>query len=133
MAKKDALKIETSPSEIEALISRFERNELTPEDRTLTVRLLRLVLMLVSLLERKNFTIARLRRMLFGPSSDSRTSKPEPGGGGRGQDARASASKTDSSRAASDERPPGHGRRPSSAMRSGSAASALTPTSRARP
>lgn len=34
MAKKDDLKIETSPSEIEALISRFERNELTPQDRT---------------------------------------------------------------------------------------------------
>ena len=71
MLKKDDLKIETSPSEIEALITRFERNELTAEDRALNVRLLRLVLTLVSLLERKNFTIARLRRMLFGPSSVS--------------------------------------------------------------
>ena len=43
MAKKDDTKIETSPSEIEALITRFERNELTPEDRALNVRLLRLV------------------------------------------------------------------------------------------
>jgi len=81
MAKKDDTKIETSPSEIEALITRFERNELTAEDRALNVRLLRLVLTFVSVLERKNFTISRLRRMLVGPSSDTRSAKAQASDG----------------------------------------------------
>ena len=72
--------IETSPSEIEGLIKRLERNELTPEDRALNVRLLRLVLSLVALLQKKNATISALKRLLFGPSSDRRApaSRPDP-------------------------------------------------------
>ncbi len=109
MPKKDDT-IETSPSEIEALISRFERNELTPEDRALNVRLLRLVVTLVSLLERKNFTISRLKRMLFGPSTDRRASSPSPN---PAPEPSAAAEGTQTPEAPSTEakpRGPGHGR-----------------------
>jgi transposase len=119
MRKKADQQIRTSPSEIEALITRFERNELTAEDRAVTVRLLRLVLTLVSVLERKNFTIARLRRMLFGPSSDTRS--PKAGSSGRtansGPDAGCSTAKADASNPASEEGRRGHGRLPASAFR----------------
>jgi len=76
MEKKDDIELETSPSQIEALIGRFERNELTPDDRTLNVRLLRLVLTLVSILQKKNASISKLKRMLFGPSTDRRATPP---------------------------------------------------------
>jgi transposase len=117
MPKKDD-RIETSPSEIEALIARFERNELTPEDRALNVRLLRLVLTLVSLLERRNFTISRLRRMLFGPSSDTRSPKAGSGGGAStaGAYTQAAVPEPDSSTRPSKEPPRGHGRLPASAF-----------------
>jgi len=62
----------TDPSEIEALIARLEDGQLRAEDRRLIGRLLRLLLMLIRVVEQKNISISRLKRMLFGPGSDAR-------------------------------------------------------------
>jgi transposase len=64
----------TSPSEIEALIERVKRNNLKEGDVQLLERLLRLLLSLTNLLQQKNASIKRLKRWLFGPSSDKRKS-----------------------------------------------------------
>lgn len=68
----------TNPSEIEALIARLEAGELGAEDRRLISRLLRLLLTLIRVVEQKNTSIARLKRMLFGPGSDARPTRPLP-------------------------------------------------------
>jgi hypothetical protein len=64
----------TNPSEIEALRERLRSGELRPEDKQLIDRLLGLLLSLIQLVEKKNASIKRLKRWLFGPSSDKRTS-----------------------------------------------------------
>ncbi|MDQ3256454.1 MAG: IS66 family transposase [Acidobacteriota bacterium] len=63
----------TNPSEIEALIARLEDGQLRIEDQRLIGRLLRLLLTLISVVEQKNTSISRLKRLLFGPGSDKRT------------------------------------------------------------
>ncbi|MBA3441558.1 MAG: transposase [Pyrinomonadaceae bacterium] len=63
----------TNPSEIEALIARLEDGQLGAEDRRLISRLLRLLLTLIRVVEHKNTSISRLKRMLFGPGADKRT------------------------------------------------------------
>lgn len=63
----------TNPSEIEALIARLEDGQLGAEDRRLIGRLLRLLLTLIRVVEQKNTSISRLKRMLFGPGADKRT------------------------------------------------------------
>lgn len=68
----------TNPSEIEALISRLKQSNLSESDSLLAERLFRLLLTLIRLVERKNTSIARLKRLLFGPSSDSRSSHSRP-------------------------------------------------------
>jgi transposase len=105
--KHDEVELKTSPSEIEGLISRFERNELTAEDRALNIRLLRLVLTLVSLLQKKNATISKLKRMLFGPSSDRR----EP----QAQSSPSGDAPAQQKASPPDQKPPGHGRLKASA------------------
>jgi hypothetical protein len=62
----------TDPVESEALIGRVKQSGLPERDAMLVERLLRLVLTLVSMLEHKNASIARLKRLLFGPRSDKR-------------------------------------------------------------
>ncbi len=62
----------TNPSEIEALIARLEDGQLGAEDRRLISRLLRLLLTLIRVVEHKNTSISRLKRMLFGPGADKR-------------------------------------------------------------
>jgi len=62
----------TNPSEIEALITRLEDGQLGAEDRRLINRLLRLLLTLIRVVEQKNTSISRLKRMLFGPGADQR-------------------------------------------------------------
>ena len=65
----------TNPSEIEALIARLEDGQLGAEDRRLIGRLLRLLLTLIRVIEQKNTSISRLKRMLFGPGSDKRPAR----------------------------------------------------------
>ncbi len=68
----------TNPSDIEALISRLKQSNLSESDSQLAERLFRLLLTLIHLVERKNTSIARLKRLLFGPSSDNRSPRPIP-------------------------------------------------------
>ena len=62
----------TGSAEIEALITRLERGQLRDGDAQSLARLLRLLLRLITLLQRKNASLARLKRLLFGPRSDKR-------------------------------------------------------------
>jgi hypothetical protein len=68
----------TDPVEIEALIGRLKHSDLPERDALLVERLLRLVLTLVSMLEHKNASISRLKRLLFGPRSDKRGQSEAP-------------------------------------------------------
>jgi hypothetical protein len=69
----------TNPVEIEALIARLEQGQLRDGDAQLLGRLLRLLLRLIALLQQKNASLARLKRMLFGPGSDRRgPTGPQP-------------------------------------------------------
>lgn len=63
----------TDRSQIEALIARLEAGTLSASDTRLMSRLLRLLLKLINLVEQKNSSISRLKRLLFGPGSDTRS------------------------------------------------------------
>jgi len=63
----------TNPSEIEALIARLKHGSLNNQDTLLVERLLRLLLTLIRVVEQKNTSISRLKRMLFGPGADKRS------------------------------------------------------------
>ncbi len=65
----------TNPSEIEALISRLKHGSLNNQDTLLVERLLRLLLTLIRVVEQKNTSISRLKRMLFGPGLDQRPAR----------------------------------------------------------
>jgi transposase len=83
--KKDPDQNSTDPAEIEALITRIERGQLRDEDARLLARLLRLLLRLITLLQQKNASLSRLKRLLFGPRSDKRreeNSSSAPGADG---------------------------------------------------
>lgn len=72
MKKRDEIP-STDPAEIEALIERLKQSSLDQRDALLLERLLRLLLSFISLLQKKNASIKRLKRWLFGPGSDTRT------------------------------------------------------------
>ena len=57
-------------------MARAEDGQLRAEDGPLVGRLLRLVLMLARMLESKNASLARLKRLLFGPRSEKRAQPP---------------------------------------------------------
>jgi hypothetical protein len=123
MAKQDDIP-KTDPSEIEALIQRLKQSNLELRDAQLVERLLRLVLSMASLLQHKNASIKRLKRLIFGPNSDKRAatgsstedeaaapgddSEPQPGSGSSTGTVRSSSA---------DQKPkrPGHGRMAASA------------------
>ncbi len=63
----------TDTSEIEALMARLEAGQLREGDTQTLHRLLRTFLSLIHLLQCKNSSIARLKRLLFGSRSDKRT------------------------------------------------------------
>ena len=116
----------TTPSEIEALIERVKRSGIEPRDAQLVERLLRLLLSMASLLEHKNASIKRLKRLIFGPGSEKRpTTEPKtepatsaPASGVPAESERVPGSGMDSGQAcAGDPRPkrPGHGRKAASA------------------
>ena len=68
----------TDTAEIEALMARLEAGSLREGDTQTLHRLLRTFLSLIHLLERKNSSIARLKRLLFGPGSDTRSRAASP-------------------------------------------------------
>jgi transposase len=63
---------QTDPAEIEHLIERLKQQQLNRQDEDLIERLLRLVLVLVELLQYKNVSIKRLRKLVFGPRTEKR-------------------------------------------------------------
>ena len=68
----------TDTAEIEALMARLEAGRLREGDTQTLHRLLRTFLSLIHLLQRKNSSIARLKRLLFGPGSDTRPPAASP-------------------------------------------------------
>lgn len=113
-----AMQEETPQSaEIKALLARLEAGELRPEETARVGRMLRLLLQLLSLLERKNTKIAQLQRLLFGPRSEQRgataatgTDEPAPPTESAAATATDESSMTTASPEASARRR-GHGRR----------------------
>jgi hypothetical protein len=103
---------ETRPEEIEGLIGRAERGELTPEEQARVSGLLRLFLKLVWVSQAKEATLARLRGLIFGKSTEKRKKDkgqepPDgPSGGAVGNgNAEALPSSSEASEAPSDEKP----------------------------
>jgi transposase len=68
--------VSARPEEIESLLERVRRHQLGEQDLRLLERLLRLLLSIVRFLERKNASLAHLKRLLFGPPSDPPSSPP---------------------------------------------------------
>jgi hypothetical protein len=66
--KKDPDRNLTDSAEIKALITRIERGQLRDGDAQSLARLLRL---LIALLQQKNASLSRLKRLLFGPWSNN--------------------------------------------------------------
>jgi hypothetical protein len=96
--KKDPDHNSTDSAEIEALITRLERGQLRDEDAQLLPRLLRLLLRLITLLQQKNASLSRLKRMLFGPRSDTRmNTNPSSSSGAEGGFDSASSTSTENS------------------------------------
>jgi hypothetical protein len=117
--KKDPDQNSTDSAEIEALITRIERGQLRDEDAQLLARLLRLLLRLINLLQQKNASLSRLKRLLFGPRSDKRKEpNPSSGAGSEGEPDSASSTSTENpspdtpkgARSQSHSRKGGHGR-----------------------
>jgi transposase len=117
--KKDPDHNSTDSAEIEALITRLERGQLRDEDAQLLTRLLRLLLRLITLLQQKNASLSRLKRLLFGPRSDKRkVTSPSSDAGPEGESDSASSTATDKpspsthkgARSESASRKGGHGR-----------------------
>jgi hypothetical protein len=72
MPKRDEIPT-TNAQEIEALIEKVKQGRLDQKDTQFLERLLRTFISLMSLLEKKNQSISKLKRMLFGPKSDTRS------------------------------------------------------------
>jgi transposase len=68
--------VSAKPEEIESLLERVRRNQLGEQDLRLLEHLLRLLLSVVRFLEQKNTSLARLKRLLFGPPPDPPSSPP---------------------------------------------------------
>ena len=66
------------PDEIRSLITRLKQRNLSERDWLLIESLLNTFLSFITLIENKNATIKRLRRMLFGPRRDSRVRSGDP-------------------------------------------------------
>jgi transposase len=64
------------PAEIESLLERVQRQQLSEPDFRLLERLLRLLLSVARLLAQKQTSLARLKRLLFGPPPDPPLSPP---------------------------------------------------------
>jgi hypothetical protein len=80
MAKREEIPT-TDSRQIEQLIERLQQGKLEQRDTQLLERLLRTFLSLLSVLQQKNASIKKLKRMIFGPRSEKRkASSPQTGG-----------------------------------------------------
>src|SRR5262247_4343202 len=94
--KKDPDHNSTDSAKIETLITRIERGQLRDEDAQLLAWLLRLLLRLITLLQHKNDSLSRLKRLLFSPRSDTRMkANPSPAAGAEGEPDSASSTSTE--------------------------------------
>jgi transposase len=110
----------TDPDEIEALIERLEQHKLDRRDEELIKRLLRFVLVLVDLVEQKNLSIKKLRRMIFGWGTEkrrpTRTEEKKEGTETEGEGEAAAESEPKNRPVSEGKRiVKGHGRKPASA------------------
>jgi transposase len=71
MAKRDEPP-QTNPAEIESVIKQIQASNLEPSTKEKAERLLRTVMVLLNLLERKNISIKRLRDLVFGRRTEKR-------------------------------------------------------------
>src|SRR5215470_4108088 len=109
----------TDQAEISALRDRLRSGQLDSHDLLLIDRLLATLLNLITLLQHKNASISRLKRWLFGPRSDSRSSasnKPKDSSASQPDKSSSPSSSpsNDSPNPFSQQPRPGHGRRPAS-------------------
>ncbi len=80
MAKREEIPT-TDSEQIEQLIERLQQGKLEQSDTRLLERLLRTFLSLLSLLQQKNASIKKLKRMIFGPRSEKRKASSHQTGG----------------------------------------------------
>jgi transposase len=121
MANKEEIP-RTSPAEIENLIEQIRAANLDPGTKTKIERLLRTVLMLVELLQRRNTSIRKLREMIFGKRTErQRPRKSEapakPGEAEKADDAPGHSARDEARGAERSEKKPdgnGHGHRAAS-------------------
>jgi hypothetical protein len=116
----------TNPSEIENLIEQIRGTNLEPGSKEKIERLLRTVLVLVELLQRKNTSIKKLREMIFGKRTERYQAKkaedqnsegePEKTGDGQPRASDSQQARSESSAIEGERRPgkKGHGRRAAS-------------------
>jgi hypothetical protein len=78
MAKEDETP-RANPAEIENLIEQIRKTNLEPGAKEKIERLLRTVLTLVELLQRKNTSIKKLRQMIFGKRTERHQTKKAEG------------------------------------------------------
>jgi len=112
MAKEEEIP-RTNPAEIEQLIEQIRSTNLEPGAKEKVERLLRTILLLVELLQRKNISLKRLRALLFGKRTER-----QPLNKAAGQAQVAASGKAD------DDRPPAAD---AQALRAGRSASAEQP------
>lgn len=105
-------------AQVEALLDRVESSHLLDGDLSLIARLIRSWLALSEILADKDASLARLRKLLFGPSADNRVKAPNrqastPAAEKSAQPAQSAVAQTGHDATARQPRP-GHGRRPAS-------------------
>lgn len=120
-----------NPNEVEQLIEKFEQNRLDAEEKKLISGLLRTLLTLASVLEKKKVSIRRLRDLIFGKKREKfkkqdKTDEKKDGtestsGLGKGAEKNEAPNspkdeKPDEVESAGRRRGPGHGRKPISAF-----------------
>lgn len=97
MAKGEEIP-KTSPAEVENLIEQIRATNLEPSAKEKIERLLRTILILVELLQRKNTSIKKLREMIFGKRTERHQMKKAEG-----------QEKTDEAGKGDEEKPPAEG------------------------
>lgn len=113
----------TDPAEIEALRQRLRHGLLQAQDLQLLDRLLGSLLSLVNMLQRKNASISRLKRLLFGPRSDNRAAHQQesveeidssPATTSTDEPSTSASAPPHAAPEQTQQKPPGHGRRKAS-------------------
>ncbi len=76
MSKKEEIP-QTNAQEITTLIERVKSDKLSAGDRDLLARLLSLMIVLLRMVEAKNTTISKLKKLLFGPKTEKQAREQE--------------------------------------------------------